>query len=97
MKAETTNAMEEAKMDARMVFAAAEDYASTLAAAAHKAIAKAERTGSAFDSVVADGACETWIDANEDAAVTVIHKRIAARAAHAERLAVPLTDAQLGM
>jgi hypothetical protein len=97
MKAETTKAMEEAKMDARMVFAAADDYTSPLAIAAHKAIAKAERTGSAFDSVVADGACEAWIDANEEAAVAVIQKRIAARAAHAERLAMPLTDAERGM
>lgn len=95
------DAMDKAEMDAIMVMEGSSDYDSAEALAAWRAIGKAEKSGNAVAAYNARLACEEWINKHENDAMQIINKRIAARAARAERYARPLTaeeiDKQLGM
>ena len=82
-------AMAEAKMNAVMVLGEVEDWSNQDAVAAGRAISKADSTGNAVHAANADRLSEVWINKNETAAMAIISRRIAKRAAMAD---APMSD-----
>ena len=79
----------ESKMSPVMVAEQITNYDAPKAVAALQAIAKAERSGNAYDAAKANTAANEWIAANPEDARSIIQRRIDARAASASR---PLSE-----